>query len=166
MFVFTRDYAGRRRISKRIPGRSDCTVMRGTTGALCRSGSGGVGAPNWIRQFPDGDSRDHHQKGTRNMAQQTTVTLTDDLDGGKAAETVTFGLDGRIYEIDLSRKDWKRPSPWTRPRPGTGGDRRAIPGCRGLNYRAISRPVGRVRQMAAFFVSASPVLPSGRDSRP
>ena len=39
------------------------------------------------------------------MAQQTTVTLTDDLDGGKAAETVSFGLDGRIYEIDLSKKN-------------------------------------------------------------
>jgi hypothetical protein len=45
------------------------------------------------------------QKGTRNMAQQTTVTLTDDIDGGKAAETVSFGLDGRIYEIDLSKKN-------------------------------------------------------------
>jgi len=39
------------------------------------------------------------------MAQQTTVTLTDDIDGGKAAETVTFGLDGRVYEIDLSKKN-------------------------------------------------------------
>jgi intergrase/recombinase len=39
------------------------------------------------------------------MAQQTTVTLTDDLDGGKAAETVSFGLDGRVYEIDLSKKN-------------------------------------------------------------
>lgn len=39
------------------------------------------------------------------MAQQTTVILTDDLDGGKAAETVSFGLDGRIYEIDLSKKN-------------------------------------------------------------
>jgi hypothetical protein len=39
------------------------------------------------------------------MAQQTTVTLTDDIDGGRAAETVTFGLDGRIYEIDLSKKN-------------------------------------------------------------
>jgi hypothetical protein len=47
----------------------------------------------------------HHQKGTWNMAQQTTVTLTDDIDGGKAAETVSFGLDGRIYEIDLSKKN-------------------------------------------------------------
>ncbi len=39
------------------------------------------------------------------MAQQTTVTLTDDIDGGKAAETVSFGLDGKVYEIDLSKKN-------------------------------------------------------------
>ncbi len=41
------------------------------------------------------------------MAQQTTVTLTDDIDGGKAAETVRFGLDGAQYEIDLSAKNAK-----------------------------------------------------------
>ncbi len=39
------------------------------------------------------------------MAQQTTVTLTDDLDGSKAAETVSFGIDGRTYDIDLSKKN-------------------------------------------------------------
>ena len=39
------------------------------------------------------------------MAQQTTVALIDDIDGGKAAETVSFGLDGSIYEIDLSKKN-------------------------------------------------------------
>lgn len=39
------------------------------------------------------------------MAQQTTVTLTDDLDGTKAAETVRFGLDGRSYEIDLNKRN-------------------------------------------------------------
>ncbi|MDX2644240.1 Lsr2 family protein [Streptomyces sp. PA03-1a] len=36
------------------------------------------------------------------MAQRVVVTLSDDLDGGEAAETVTFGLDGKSYEIDLS----------------------------------------------------------------
>lgn len=36
------------------------------------------------------------------MAQQVVITLSDDLDGGAAAETVAFGLDGRFYEIDLS----------------------------------------------------------------
>jgi hypothetical protein len=36
------------------------------------------------------------------MAQRTQVLLIDDLDGGAADETVTFGLDGGSYEIDLS----------------------------------------------------------------
>ena len=31
--------------------------------------------------------------------------LIDDLDGGEAAETVTFGLDGYSYAIDLSSKN-------------------------------------------------------------
>jgi nucleoid-associated protein Lsr2 len=39
------------------------------------------------------------------MAREVTETLIDDLDGGKAAETVTFGLDGTMYEIDLSNKN-------------------------------------------------------------
>lgn len=39
------------------------------------------------------------------MAQQVQVLLVDDIDGGKAAETVTFGLDGVQYEIDLSAKN-------------------------------------------------------------
>jgi hypothetical protein len=36
------------------------------------------------------------------MAQRVVVTLSDDLDGGDAEETVVFGLDGKAYEIDLS----------------------------------------------------------------
>lgn len=36
------------------------------------------------------------------MAQRVNVVLVDDLDGSDAAETVTFGLDGADYEIDLS----------------------------------------------------------------
>ena len=36
------------------------------------------------------------------MAKQEIVTLVDDLDGSEAAETVSYGLDGRFYEIDLS----------------------------------------------------------------
>ncbi len=36
------------------------------------------------------------------MAQQTIVTLVDDLDGSQADQTVEFGLDGVSYEIDLS----------------------------------------------------------------
>jgi hypothetical protein len=36
------------------------------------------------------------------MAQQVNVKFVDDLDGSDAAGTVSFGLDGRAYEIDLS----------------------------------------------------------------
>ncbi|GLU48813.1 histone-like nucleoid-structuring protein Lsr2 [Nocardiopsis ansamitocini] len=36
------------------------------------------------------------------MAQRVITKLIDDLDGGKADETISFGLDGRYYEIDLS----------------------------------------------------------------
>lgn len=39
------------------------------------------------------------------MARKTFVELVDDLDGGKAEETVTFSLDGVSYEIDLSEKN-------------------------------------------------------------
>lgn len=36
------------------------------------------------------------------MAQQVTYSLVDDLDGTEAEQTVEFGLDGALYEIDLS----------------------------------------------------------------
>jgi hypothetical protein len=38
------------------------------------------------------------------MAQITEVRLLDDLDGGEAAESVSFSLDGKSYEIDLSER--------------------------------------------------------------
>jgi hypothetical protein len=36
------------------------------------------------------------------MAQRIQTLLIDDLDGGEAAGSVRFGLDGTEYEIDLS----------------------------------------------------------------
>lgn len=36
------------------------------------------------------------------MAQQIQTLHIDDLDGGKAEGTISFGLDGTDYEIDLS----------------------------------------------------------------
>lgn len=39
------------------------------------------------------------------MAQK--VVLVDDLDGSAADETVTFAVDGSVYEIDLSKKHAK-----------------------------------------------------------
>ncbi len=42
------------------------------------------------------------------MARKVEVKLLDDTDGSTADETVTFGLDGTNYEIDLSRKNAER----------------------------------------------------------
>jgi nucleoid-associated protein Lsr2 len=39
------------------------------------------------------------------MAQKVQIVLVDDVDGGKAEETVAFSLDGTGYEIDLSGKN-------------------------------------------------------------
>jgi hypothetical protein len=39
------------------------------------------------------------------VAQRVHIVLEDDLDGSGADETVTFGLDGVNYEIDLSKKN-------------------------------------------------------------
>jgi Lsr2 len=62
------------------------------------------------------------------MAQQVKVILVDDTDGGPAEETVTFGLDGAEYEIDLSAKNASNLrdalAPWTANARKTGGRRR------------------------------------------
>jgi len=39
------------------------------------------------------------------MAKTTTITLTDDLDGTEATDSVTFGFRGSEYEIDLNTKN-------------------------------------------------------------
>ena len=39
------------------------------------------------------------------MAQKITVALEDDLDGGRADETLRFAFGGTEYEIDLSKKN-------------------------------------------------------------
>lgn len=39
------------------------------------------------------------------MAQKVQVILVDDVEGGEAAETVSFALDGVSYEIDVSEKN-------------------------------------------------------------
>lgn len=39
------------------------------------------------------------------MAQKVNIVLVDDIDESEAVETVTFGLDGTSYEIDLNKKN-------------------------------------------------------------
>jgi hypothetical protein len=59
------------------------------------------------------------------MAQKTIVLLTDDLSGGEADETMTFGLDGKSYEIDLTTKNAEKLrkllAPYTEAGRKTGG---------------------------------------------
>src|SRR6187401_2219442 len=47
----------------------------------------------------------YRPEGNLRVAKETFTKLIDDLDGGKAHETVKFGLDGHSYEIDLSTKN-------------------------------------------------------------
>ena len=42
------------------------------------------------------------------MAQKVNIVLVDDIDGSTADETVSFGLDGKEYEIDLTVKNAKK----------------------------------------------------------
>ena len=42
------------------------------------------------------------------MASKTITMLTDDIDGSEATETVRFGLDGKSFEIDLSKSHAKK----------------------------------------------------------
>jgi len=37
--------------------------------------------------------------------EEVSVSLVDDFDGTEAAETIRFGLDGKNYEIDLSKSN-------------------------------------------------------------
>ena len=39
------------------------------------------------------------------MAQKVNIILVDDIDGSDAVDTVSFGLDGTTYEIDLNKKN-------------------------------------------------------------
>jgi hypothetical protein len=49
--------------------------------------------------------REVPRRDTGVMASRTVVRFEDDIDGSKAAETISFGLDGVVYEIDLSMKN-------------------------------------------------------------
>jgi len=63
------------------------------------------------------------------MARTVSVVITDDIDGSPEAQTVTFGVDGVSYEIDLSEANRARMSAAFAPfiaagRRGSRGGRR------------------------------------------
>jgi hypothetical protein len=62
------------------------------------------------------------------MAQRVQVILEDDFDGGQADESISFGLDGAEYEIDLSAPNAAKLrdalAPWVANARKTGGRRK------------------------------------------
>jgi hypothetical protein len=75
------------------------------------------------------------------MARRTIVQLEDDTDGTKADETVTFGFEGVIYELDLSDKNAKKLrdqlAPWVAAARKTGGMRRPSKRGGNVDLRAV-----------------------------
>lgn len=92
------------------PAAGMATVSRAEGGA-----EGGSSALLELVQSDGGHVQRGHvgvfPRGTRDrvillvMARKVEVTLVDDIDGGGADETVAFALDGKAYEIDLSKKN-------------------------------------------------------------
>ncbi|HET7398894.1 MAG TPA: Lsr2 family protein [Intrasporangium sp.] len=98
------------------------------------------------------------------MAQRVEYILVDDLDGGPAAETVTFALDGASYEIDLSddnarqlRDDLSR---WVGHARRTGGGGRRPAG--GRRQSAKRTDLSAIREWAR--ANGRPVSDRGRIS--
>jgi hypothetical protein len=64
------------------------------------------------------------------MAQKVNIVLIDDIDQSDAEETVTFGLDGKEFAIDLNKKNARSLRDALAPyvahaRPVTRGSRRS-----------------------------------------
>ncbi|MGO1506058.1 MAG: histone-like nucleoid-structuring protein Lsr2 [Brachybacterium sp.] len=81
------------------------------------------------------------------MARKTQVILTDDIDGSEATGTVSFGLDGVAYEIDLNDDNAQR----MRDQLGEwAGKARRVGGRRISGTRAAGSPsdAGKIRAWA------------------
>jgi hypothetical protein len=74
------------------------------------------------------------------MAREVQIKLVDDLDGGSAAETVAFGLDGSAYEIDLSKRNATKLRGALEPY--VAGGRKVTPARRGRGRGRAARPGG------------------------
>ena len=90
----------------------------------------GVGCEGRWREDHERGWHGHFSDRTRTVARTVRVRLVDDLDGSEASETVTFGLDRRVYEVELSEENAGKLRAALAPfvsaarRSGTGGGRR------------------------------------------
>ncbi|MFC6287956.1 Lsr2 family protein [Nocardioides sp. GCM10027113] len=85
------------------------------------------------------------------MAQKVNIVLVDDIDGSEATETVSFGLDGTSYEIDLNDAN-------------AGALRDALAGYVG-HARKVGSASRRGRKSSSSSSSASASGPSAREVR-
>ncbi|MCM2390951.1 Lsr2 family protein [Streptomyces sp. CWNU-1] len=81
------------------------------------------------------------------------VTLSDDIDGGEAAETLRFALDGKSYEIDLNNANAKKLRKALAPymaagRKQTGAGKRGGPRTGGYKHTTLEPAPAAVRAWA------------------
>ena len=85
------------------------------------------------------------------MAKQTTVTVTDDLDGSANAKEVTFSLNGESWTIDLSAKNRNALEKALKPyiaKATRQGRRRPVTSSRRTAARGPRRDLAQVRDWA------------------
>jgi hypothetical protein len=89
------------------------------------------------------------------MAKRTIHMLVDDIDGGEAAETVKFAIDGAQYEIDLSKtnaakmRDALAPFVAAGTKVARAGAAARVPAPRGRATAAVDRDQNRaIREWA------------------
>ncbi|MCM3687092.1 histone-like nucleoid-structuring protein Lsr2 [Kocuria rosea] len=100
------------------------------------------------------------------MAQKVEVHLEDDLDGGPADHTLTFALDGRDYEIDLSEANAEKLREALRPFVAAGrktthtGTRSTLSRSTGARSSSIDPDTAKIRAWAKE--NSHPISDRGR----
>jgi hypothetical protein len=79
------------------------------------------------------------------LARKVVTTLTDDLDGSEAAETVSFSLDTSAYEMELSMANATELRGILAPYKAAG---RKLPGARTLKQSGSTVPSKEARKWA------------------
>jgi hypothetical protein len=95
--------------------------------------------------------------------EEVTVMLIDDFDGSEAAETVKFAIDGKTYEIDLSKPNANELRRTLKPYVDRGrGSRRAASAA--SNRGPKRRPEGYDRTLVRAWAKSNriKVSPRGR----
>ena len=97
------------------------------------------------------------------MASRVVVEFTDDLNGKPADETVSFGLDGSVYEIDLTSKNAaalrKAFQPWQESARRAGGGKRGKRGSSGAKSAVDTKAVRAWAASNGIEISARGRLP-------